>query len=75
MKRVFDRSMAGREAARLLANLEQGNRLVSDYSIEFRMLAAECQWNEEAMFLRGLANRVQREIYMLDLPPKLNGLI
>jgi len=27
------------------------------------------------MFLHGLADRVQREIYMLDLPPRLNGLI
>ena len=27
------------------------------------------------MFLHGLADRVQREAYMLDLPPHLNGLI
>ncbi|KAL0157354.1 hypothetical protein M9458_048600, partial [Cirrhinus mrigala] len=37
-----------------------------------------CQWNEEAqwdMFLHGLADRVQKEIYALDLPANLNGLI
>ncbi|XDV18071.1 hypothetical protein PO909_023843 [Leuciscus waleckii] len=78
MKRVFDRAVAGREAARILADLKQGERSVSDYSIEFWTLAAECQWNEEAqwdMFLHGLADRVQREIYALDLPTKLNELI
>ncbi len=78
MKRVFDRAVAGREAARILADLRQGERSVSDYSIEFRTLAAECRWNEEAqwdMFLHGLADRVQKEIYVLDLPTTLNGLI
>uniref|UniRef100_A0A9J8DGR5 CCHC-type domain-containing protein n=1 Tax=Cyprinus carpio carpio TaxID=630221 RepID=A0A9J8DGR5_CYPCA len=78
MRRVFDRAVAGREAARTLADLKQGGRSVSDYSIEFRTLAAECQWNEEAqwdMFLHGLADRVLREIYALDLPPTLNGLV
>jgi hypothetical protein len=78
MRRVFDRAVAGREAARVLADLRQGERPVSDYSIEFRTLAAECHWNEEAqwdMFLHGLADRVQREIYALDLPTSLNGLI
>ena len=78
MRRVFDRAVAGREAARLLADLHQGNGSVSEYSIRFRTLAAECRWNEEAQwdrFLHGLADRVQREIYMLDLPRSLNGLI
>lgn len=78
MKRVFDRALAGREAARLLAELKQGERSVSDYSIEFRTLAAECHWNEEAqwdMFLHGLADRVHREIYTTELPTTLNGLI
>ncbi|KAI2651826.1 Transposon Tf2-6 polyprotein [Labeo rohita] len=62
----------------LSAEMKRGERSVSDYSIEFRTLAAECQWNEEAqwdMFLHGLADRVQNEIYALDLPDTLNGLI
>ncbi|KAL0185787.1 hypothetical protein M9458_017457, partial [Cirrhinus mrigala] len=41
MKRVFDRAVVGREAARMLTDLRQGNRSVSDYSIEFRTLAAD----------------------------------
>jgi len=78
MRRVFDRSVAGREAARKLADLRQGIQPVSDYAIKFRTLAAECKWNEEAqwdMFLHGLADRVQQEIYQLDLPTSLDGLI
>ena len=78
MRRVFDRAVAGREAARVLSELRQRERSVSDYAIEFKTLAAECRWNEEAQwdrFLHGLADRVQREIYALDLPPSLNGLI
>ncbi|XP_056094883.1 uncharacterized protein LOC130073475 [Rhinichthys klamathensis goyatoka] len=78
MKRVFDRAVAGREAARQLADLRQNNSSVSDYSIQFRTLAAECKWNEEAqwdLFLHGLADRVQREIYTVELPKTLDGLI
>uniref|UniRef100_A0A9J8BJU2 Retrotransposon gag domain-containing protein n=1 Tax=Cyprinus carpio carpio TaxID=630221 RepID=A0A9J8BJU2_CYPCA len=78
MRRVFDRAVAGREAARKLAELRQHEGSVSDYSIEFQTLAVECHWNEEAqwdMFLHGLADRVQKEIYALDLPTSLNGLI
>ena len=78
MRRVFDRAVEGKEAARVLTDLRQGDRSVSDYSIEFKTLAAGCRWNEEAQwdhFLHGLAERVQREIYALDLPSTLNGLI
>ncbi|KAG1956972.1 retrotransposable element [Pimephales promelas] len=69
MKRVFDRAVAGKEAARLLAELRQGEGSVADFSIRFRTLA---QWD---MFLHGLADRVQREIYAMDLPETLNGLV
>ncbi len=78
MKRVFDRTVVGREAARRLADLRQGERSVSDFSIEFRTLAAECKWNEEAqwdMFLHGLADRIQREIFARELPTSFDGLI
>ncbi|KAG1925391.1 retrotransposon-derived protein PEG10 [Pimephales promelas] len=78
LKEVFDRAVSGREAARALAELKQGRKSVSDYSIEFRTLAAECGWNEEAqwdMFLHGLADHVQKEIYALDLPTTLTVLI
>ncbi len=78
LKKVFDRAISGREAARVLAELRQGDRTVTDYSIEFRTLAAECSWNIEAqwdMFLHELADRIQDEVYSLELPPSLDGLI
>ena len=43
MRRVFDRAVAGKEAARLLAELRQGEGSVADFSIRFRTLAAECR--------------------------------
>ncbi len=78
MRRVFDRTLVGREAARILADLRQGKRSVSDYSIQFRTLAAECEWNERAqwdMFLHGLTDRIQREIYVVELPTGLDELV
>ena len=78
MRRVYDRATAGREAAHQLSDLRQGTSSVTDYSIEFRTLAAACQWNEAAQwdrFLHGLSDRVLKEIYLLELPPTLNGLI
>lgn len=78
LRKVFDRAASGREAARVLAELRQGNRSVADYSIEFRTLAAECGWNAEAqwdMFLHGLSDCLQDEIYTLDLPKTLDELV
>ncbi len=75
---IFDRAASGREAARFLAELRQGNWSVTDYSIEFRTLAAECRWNVEAqwdMFLHGLAEYIKDEIYSLELPTSLDGLV
>lgn len=60
---MFDRAVVGKEAARRLTAFKQGNRTVADYTIEFRTLAAECRWNEEAqwdIFLHGLADRIHR---------------
>uniref|UniRef100_A0A671LWM7 Retrotransposon gag domain-containing protein n=1 Tax=Sinocyclocheilus anshuiensis TaxID=1608454 RepID=A0A671LWM7_9TELE len=78
LRKVFDRAAYGREAARELAELRQGDRSVTDYAIEFRTLAAECKWNQEAqwdVFRHGLADRITNEIYTLELPTSLDGLI
>ncbi len=50
IRKVFDRAASGREAARFLAELRQGDRSVTDFSIEFHTLAAECWWNSEAQW-------------------------
>ncbi len=78
MRRVFDRALVGREAARMLADLRQGEQSVSDYSIQFRTLAAECEWNGKAqwdMFLHGLADRIHQEIDVVELPLGLDELV
>ncbi|KAL0170632.1 hypothetical protein M9458_035228, partial [Cirrhinus mrigala] len=56
----------------------QGDHTVTDYSIEFRTLAAECGWNSEAqwdMFLYGLSDSVEDGIYSLELPTGVDSLI
>ncbi len=47
LRKAFDRSARGIEVARALLLLQQGEKSVSRYSIEFRTLAASCGWNEE----------------------------
>ncbi len=78
LRKVFDHSARGIEAARALSVLQQGEQSVSVYSIEFRTLAASYGWNEKALwdhFLHGLAEHVKDEIYSLELPAGLDGLI
>lgn len=78
MKRVFDRSLSGKEAAGQMLRLRQGARSVYDYAIEFRTLAASCGWNECAMcdvFFHGLSEAVKDELVSQELPSDLNGLM
>ncbi len=78
LRKVFDHSARGIEVARALSVLRQGEQSVSVYSIEFRTLAASCSSNEKALwdhFLHGLAEHVKDEIYSLELPAGLDGLI
>lgn len=78
MRRIFDRSFSGREAAREIMGLRQGSRSVFDYGIEFRTLAASCGWNEEALFdafLMGLSDPIKDELASRELPPDLSSLM
>jgi hypothetical protein len=78
MIRVFDRSVFGEEASRVLSSLTQGNRSITDYSIEFRTLAASCDWNEPALlarFLEGLRVDVKDEILSREVPSRVDSLI
>ncbi len=78
MKKVFDRSVSGREAARVLLQARQGRRSVSDYAIDFRTLAAKCSWNVEAQydaFLNGLSEPIKDELTTRELPATLDALI
>ncbi|XP_036408034.1 myosin heavy chain, fast skeletal muscle-like [Megalops cyprinoides] len=51
MRRVFDRSKHGREAAHEMLLIRQGRRSVSDYDIEFHTLATTGGWNSDAQSL------------------------
>lgn len=78
MIRVFDRSIFGEEASRVLSSLCQGKRSVTDYSIEFRTLAASCDWNPPALlarFLEGLCAEVKDEILSREVPSSVDSLI
>lgn len=78
MKKVFDRSKQGREAAREVLLLRQGRQTVSDYSIQFRTLAVSAGWNAEAMydvFFNGLSEEVKDELLPHTLPTGFDELV
>lgn len=63
MKEVFD-PVQGKEAASRLLSLRQGPNSVADYAIEFRILAAECRWDDitlQGVFLCRLADTIKDE--------------
>ncbi len=78
MIKIFDRSVFGCEASRLLTTLHQGRRSVADFAIEFRTLATMCEWNEPALvarFLEGLNMDLKEETYARGPPAQLDQLI
>ena len=66
LMRKFGRCLILRcEAARKLLQLRQDSRSVADCAVDFRLLAADCAWNPEAlfdMFLHGLSEVVKDEL-------------
>ncbi len=46
LKKVFDHPVCTGDVAKRMLNLHQGQRSVADYSVEFRILAAESSWND-----------------------------
>lgn len=77
-RRVFDVPARSASAAKLLLSIQQGSRTVAEYAIEFRTLAAEVGWNNEALvavFSHGLSDALKDEIAAKDLPDELEALI
>ena len=73
MQRVFHHPVRGREASQCLLLLCQGSRSVASFAVEFRTLAVESGWNEEALqgvFLNALGGDVKDEF---DLPGGVLG--
>ena len=77
LRLVFDHPPVGTDAPSKLLTIRQGNRSVAEYSVEFRLLAAECTWNDEALactFRRGLNDSIKDQI-LLEQPDSLTKLI
>uniref|UniRef100_A0A3Q2NNW3 Retrotransposon gag domain-containing protein n=1 Tax=Fundulus heteroclitus TaxID=8078 RepID=A0A3Q2NNW3_FUNHE len=75
--RVFSPILPCRESTRGLLSLRQGDRTVSDYIIDFHLLAAQSLWNEHALvdvFLTGLNDRIKDEPATQDFPRSLKQL-
>ena len=78
MRRIFDRSKHGHEAARELLHMHQGRRSVSDFAIDFQTLATSSGWNPEALFdtfLNGLSEEIKDELVAHNLPDTCEGLV
>ena len=48
MRNIFDHPIQCKEASSRLLSLSQGSSTVSQYAVDFRILAAECGWDERA---------------------------
>lgn len=78
MIKLFDRSARGEEAAAQLARLRQGKHSVTEFAIEFKTLAASCDWNAascRAMFRAGLNEEIQDEIATHEIPSGFDDLV
>ena len=78
MWRVFDHPVRGREASQRLLLLSQGSRSVASFAVEFRTLAVESGWNEEALhgvFLNALGTDVKDELTSREESSDLEHLI
>ncbi len=78
MKKVFDHPFRNLTSAHRLLSLHQGNQSVAEFSIEFRILAAESGWDDLALksaFLKGLSEEVQDQLATRDEPDSLESLI
>lgn len=77
-KQVFDHSAEGKAVSEQLMSLKQGSHRVSEYTLDFRILAAESGWNStslQAVFHQGLHTRVRKELACRDEDITLDALI
>uniref|UniRef100_A0A674NN42 Gypsy retrotransposon integrase-like protein 1 n=1 Tax=Takifugu rubripes TaxID=31033 RepID=A0A674NN42_TAKRU len=76
-KAVFEHPTYGEDAASRLLALQQGSRSVAEYTLEFRILAAESRRGETALhsaYRRGLSEAI-KDLIVRDRPSSLNELI
>ncbi len=79
MCRVFDHPVKGKDAVSGLLSLSQeGRNSVSQYALDFRILASECGWDRAALqglFLKGLSEEIKDELAARDETMSLEELI
>lgn len=78
MKKIFDHSVKGPDAAKRLFNIRQGGRSVAEYAVEFRITSADAGWNDLALrggFMNGLSDTMKDELASRDDPDCLEELI
>ncbi|XP_060786982.1 alpha-2-macroglobulin-like [Neoarius graeffei] len=78
MLKVFSPEVSGRTAANKLLQLRQGRQSAVDYAIQFRTLAVESGWGEQALlatFYSGLADRIKDELASWEEAEYLESLI
>lgn len=77
-KSVFDKGSEAAAAAQRLLNLKQGRRRMSDYSVDFWVLAEQTGWGQEALksaLLNNICDELKGELIMHDLPASLDSLM
>lgn len=78
MKKTFDHPVKGRDAGNRLCSIRQGARSVAEFALDFRTLAEESGWNEEALlgaFYKGLNENLKDELAARDDVSTLDKLI
>lgn len=78
MKKVFDHPVQGKDAAKRLLSLRQGPRSVAEFSVQFRIVAAESGWDMKALqgvFLKGLSEQIKDELAARYDPADLDAFI
>lgn len=76
--KVFNHAVQGKVAAKHLLSLHQGPCNVAECLLDFRILAAESGWNEEALqgvFLNGFSELVKGKLAVKDESVSLDMLI
>ena len=74
---AFDHSTNGVDAAGRLHSIQQGLRSMAEYTLEFRTLASDSGWDDNALrsaYRRGLLEEI-KDLIVRDRPPSFNCLV
>ena len=78
VKGVFDHPDHRGDAAKRLLNIRQGTKSVADFSVDFRILAADAGWDEPALrgvFVNALSEQMKDELAARDDSTDFDSLV